>query len=158
MALRQIVETAIAAVEIIRRRICTLSGSYAELPGLPRELKSAALSSCHEVPYRSRLSRGPVIHSRQFPNLVALTASAHIGSQGARIRPCWLLKSPVTWLIVPAFAESPAAGPGARLCDARGAPPFRALGQRSSLWFALVWNIHSCLKPSRNRRLRPAFL
>jgi hypothetical protein len=47
MALRQIVETAIAAMEIIRRRICTLSGSYAELPGLPRELKSAAFSSCH---------------------------------------------------------------------------------------------------------------
>jgi hypothetical protein len=54
MALRQIVETAIAAMEIIRRRIGTLSGSYAELPGLPRELKSAAFSSCHEVPYRGR--------------------------------------------------------------------------------------------------------
>jgi hypothetical protein len=46
MALRQIVETAIAAMEIIRRRIGILSGSYAELPGLPRELKSAAFGSC----------------------------------------------------------------------------------------------------------------
>ena len=54
MALRQIVETVIAAVEIIRRRIGTLSGSYAELPGLPRELKSAAFGSCHDVPYRSQ--------------------------------------------------------------------------------------------------------
>jgi hypothetical protein len=45
MALRQIVETVIAAREIIRRRIGILSGSYAEL-GLPRELKSAAFGSC----------------------------------------------------------------------------------------------------------------
>ena len=34
MALRQIVETVIAAREIVRRRICILSGSYAELPGV----------------------------------------------------------------------------------------------------------------------------
>ena len=58
MALRQIVETVIAAREIIRRRIGILSGSYAELPGLRRELKSAAFSS-HEVPYRGRQEARP---------------------------------------------------------------------------------------------------
>jgi hypothetical protein len=49
MALRQIVETAIAAMEIIRRRMCTLSGSYAKLPGFSRQLKPAAFGSSHEV-------------------------------------------------------------------------------------------------------------
>ena len=58
MALRQIVETAIAAT----------------LWFLSRDAISIATVT------------KPVIHSRQFPNLVALTASAHIGSHGARIR------------------------------------------------------------------------
>ena len=154
MALRQIVETAIAAREIIRRRIGILSGSYAELPGLPRELKSAAFSSCHEVQYRSRLSRGSVIHSRHFPNLAAITASAHIGFQGARIRPCWLLKSPVTWLIVPAFAESPAAGSGTVV---RCAKSFRLSGAIAPVG-RVIGISTAVLSPGETVRSSAAFL
>jgi hypothetical protein len=62
--------------------------------------------------YRSRPSRGWVFHSRYFPTLAAISLRQLIDIEIARIRHCWLLKSPVTWLIVPAFAESPAAGPG----------------------------------------------
>jgi hypothetical protein len=61
---------------------------------------------------------GWVFHGRYFPTLAAITASAHVDIKERVSALCWLLKSPVTWLIVPAFAESPAAGPGDG-CEAR---------------------------------------
>jgi hypothetical protein len=44
---------------------------------------------------------------------------------------CWLLKSPVTWPIVPAFAESPAAGLGDG-CAMREEPPSRLIRRDAS--------------------------
>lgn len=155
MALKQIVETVTAAREIIRRRIGILSGSYAELSGSPRELKSAAFGSRHEV-CRSRPSEAGFSTVGTFrlwlPSLRRLTLilrSAYPPFVGS-------FKSPVTWLIVPAFAESPAAGPGDG-CAMREDPLPGSSGAMLPVGRA-HWNIHSCLKLSRNHRLSAAFL
>ena len=94
MALRQIVETVIAAREIIRRRIGILSGSYAELPGSPRELKSADFGSvmtCHEAGFST-------VKGQLFAEGVGVAVSA----QKSRVRtrksrkvcPLWRTRSP----------------------------------------------------------------
>ena len=137
-------ETVIAAKEIIRRRICTLSGSYAELPG---SLENS--SRLPMVPAAS-ISIAPVggwvFHSRYFPTLAAITASAHVDIKERVSALCWLLKVAGDLADRPRVCRVTGSGVRRRLCDARRASPLRALESRSL-------RNSKAVEPSRNRHL-----